>query len=97
MSQVLELVEGYSTRKPETKRFRLMTLEEAKNISSGSTQYARDSMGKWKRVKINGQAKTWKTRPNDVRIPYKYGMYEYGYFEMFDGNWGDYPLLVEVN
>lgn len=27
----------------------------------------------------NGATKTWKTRPGQYRIPYKYGMYEYGY------------------
>jgi hypothetical protein len=27
----------------------------------------------------NGRTTTWKTRPNEYRIPYKYGMYEYGY------------------
>lgn len=27
----------------------------------------------------NGQLKTWKTRPNEFRLPIKYGLYEYSY------------------
>jgi len=26
----------------------------------------------------NGRCQTWKTRPNDFRLPVKHGMYEYG-------------------
>jgi hypothetical protein len=33
------------------------------------------------RVRITGQCKTWKTRPNDFRIPWKYGLYCYGYVD----------------
>jgi hypothetical protein len=29
---------------------------------------------KWSR---NGATQTWKTRPNDFRVPVKYGMYRY--------------------
>lgn len=32
------------------------------------------------RLRVNGAPKLWKTRPNDIRVPYKYGLYEYGYF-----------------
>jgi len=31
------------------------------------------------RVRVNGKVKTWKTRPNDFKIPVKRGLYEYGY------------------
>ncbi len=27
----------------------------------------------------NGKTKTWKTRPNEFKIPVKYGLYEYFY------------------
>ena len=30
------------------------------------------------RVRRNGKTQTWKTRPNDFRIPIKCGLYEYG-------------------
>ncbi len=29
------------------------------------------------RVRRNGKTQTWKTRPNEFRIPVKYGLYEY--------------------
>lgn len=31
------------------------------------------------KVHRNGQTKYWKTRPTEFRIPFKYGMYDYGY------------------
>lgn len=34
--------------------------------------------GKVLTVKKNGQVKTWKTRPHDAEVPYKYGLYTYG-------------------
>jgi hypothetical protein len=37
-----------------------------------------DSSGRFPRVKVNGKPQTWKTRPGHVRVPYKYGLYEYG-------------------
>lgn len=30
------------------------------------------------RVRVTGQCKTWKTRPNEFRVPVKYGLYESG-------------------
>ena len=30
----------------------------------------------WRR---NGKTKTWKTRPNEFKIPVKHGLYSYGY------------------
>jgi len=29
------------------------------------------------KVRRNGKTQTWKTRPNEFRIPVKYGLYEY--------------------
>lgn len=31
------------------------------------------------RARRNGKTKTWKTRPDDFRIPCKYGLYQYLY------------------
>jgi len=31
------------------------------------------------KVRRNGKTQTWKTRPNDFKIPVKYGLYEYTY------------------
>lgn len=33
------------------------------------------------KVRRNGRTKYWKTRPNDFRIPVKYGMYTYLYID----------------
>jgi hypothetical protein len=35
----------------------------------------------WRR---NGQTKTWKRSPERFRVPVKYGMYSYGYFDEHD-------------
>ena len=34
---------------------------------------------KVRRFRVSGQVKTWKTRPNDVKVPVKYGMYDNAY------------------
>ena len=31
------------------------------------------------KVRRNGATKTWKTRPNEFKVPVKYGLYEYAY------------------
>lgn len=33
------------------------------------------------RVRVTGKVKTWKTRPDDFRIPVKYGLKTCGYVE----------------
>src|SRR3990167_6766732 len=33
---------------------------------------------RWRR---NGATKTWKTRPDEFRIPIKHGLYDYGYID----------------
>lgn len=38
-----------------------------------------DRTGKRRVWRRNGQTHTWKTRPNDFRIPVKFGLYDYGY------------------
>lgn len=40
-----------------------------RNQKPGATCYV------WRR---NGQTQTWKTRPNDFRVPVKYGLRNYG-------------------
>jgi hypothetical protein len=43
-----------------------------------------NSSGRYPRVRVNGAPKLWKTRPESVRVPYKYGLYEYGYLTESD-------------
>ena len=56
-----------------------------------------NSSGRFPRVRVNGSPKLWKTRPDSVRVPYKYGLYEYGYLTEHDlstGMWyTDRPTL----
>jgi hypothetical protein len=33
------------------------------------------------RARRNGKTQTWKTRPNDFKIPVKYGLYQYFYID----------------
>lgn len=33
------------------------------------------------RWRVNGKPKTWKTRPGEVRVPIKRGLYQYGYLD----------------
>jgi hypothetical protein len=35
--------------------------------------------GKCRHWRRNGQTKTWKTRPDEFKVPVKYGLYAYGY------------------
>lgn len=68
-----------------------LSLEEAKNLKYGNTVYFRkenDSRGALKKVKVNGQVKTWKRNTERVQIPWKYGLYDYGYItELYLDDW----------
>jgi len=36
------------------------------------------------KVRRNGKTQVWKTRPNDFKIPVKYGLHEYGYINQYN-------------
>lgn len=59
----------------------MITFEQAKTLSSvwviATNPHKKNKVCQLRR---NGAPKLWKTRPNDIRVPYKYGLYEYGYF-----------------
>lgn len=40
--------------------------------------------GKLITLKINGKPKRWKRQPNRIKIPVKYGLYEFGYLTEHD-------------
>jgi hypothetical protein len=42
-------------------------------------RWARNADGTPERWRINGKVQTWKTRPEDFKVPVKYGLYSYGY------------------
>ncbi len=69
-------------RTPKQYTFTALTVESAKTLKSGAKLYNvkyRNADGSPMRIRVNGAVKIWKTRPNDFRIPFKYGMYDYGY------------------
>ena len=63
--------------------YRVLTLEEKKKLNWGHV-YIKADCGHFLIVKVNGAAKTWKRNPKKVMIPYKYGMYEFGYITESD-------------
>lgn len=40
---------------------------------------------KVRKFRVSGKPKTWKTRPGDVKVPIKYGLYENAYVGTVDG------------
>ena len=60
-------------------KFKVLSLEEKKNLNTGSHVYIKGNCGCFLRVTINGTPKTWKRQLGKVKVPYKYGLYEYGY------------------
>lgn len=69
------LKDGYSRAKnPETRRFRNMTPAEALT-QTGEMYFSGPGFQTFRRCRVNGAPKTWKTRDN-VELPVKYGMCE---------------------
>ena len=40
---------------------------------------------KVREFRVSGAPKTWKTRPNDIKVPIKYGLYDHAYIGTIDG------------
>jgi hypothetical protein len=38
------------------------------------------------RCRVNGKCKTWKTRPDEFRLPVKYGLYQYFYIDQHNAD-----------
>jgi hypothetical protein len=47
---------------------------------------AKDSRGAPVRCRVNGQCKTWKTRPEDFQLPVKYGLRQCFYIDARNAN-----------
>jgi hypothetical protein len=75
-----------------------MTIEEFKELhgSFPVRAFAGKASGKVFEARTNGKPKTWKTRPLDVSVPCKYGMYEYFTISMVNGEYTDIVPLVEL-
>jgi hypothetical protein len=66
-----------------------LTLEQVKNLSYGDRVYFVQMYKpvegtKVREFRVSGKPKTWKTRPNDVKVPVKYGLYENAYIGTVD-------------
>lgn len=70
-----------------------LTLERAKRLRYGQTLYHRiyrNADGSPQRWRVNGKPRTWVTRPDEVVIPVKRGLYEYAHVNEHDLD--DYAL-----
>ena len=59
-----------------------ITLEQAKALTIGTVlkhTINKNADGTPQRWRVNGKVKTWKTRPAEVKIPIKHGLYAYDY------------------
>jgi len=62
----------------------MIALKQAKALTRGQIVYHmtnRNADGSPQRWRVNGMVKAWKTRPDEVRIPVKYGLYRYDYID----------------
>ena len=68
----------------------MITLEQAKNLKWRQEIYHnhyRQNGGKTPETwRVNGQVKTWKTRPNEVKVPIKHSLYSFSYLTHNDLN-----------
>ena len=61
-------------KNPESVEYEVLTFAECKALSGHA--YILDRQGKIANVKITS-VKTWKTRPNEIEVHCKFGLYEY--------------------
>ena len=60
----------------------MITLEQAKSLKFGDILYStlhKNADGTPQRWRVNGVVKVWKTRPDEVKVPVKRGLYSYDY------------------
>lgn len=89
---------GYDRNKNKvSKRFRFMTIGEARNLKYGDTVSFIDKNGLYRNCKVNGKPRTWKREPERILVPVKYGLYEYAALEKSGPDSMNFePLLVEI-
>lgn len=62
----------------------MITIEQAKTLGYGDMIHhvtEKNADGTPARARVNGAVKFWKTRPTEFRIPWKHGLYTYGYVD----------------
>lgn len=83
LTETLERLESLTLDPSEDpKTDQSLTLDLARDLSLGDIVYSlyyRNADQTPQRYRINGKVKTWKTRPEDIKIPVKRGLYEFGY------------------
>lgn len=60
----------------------MVSIKDAKKLKHGQTIYHKtmtNADGTPMRARVTGKVKTWKTRPQEVQVPLKHGMYDTGY------------------
>lgn len=59
--------------------YKQLTITKAKELTTRQLVYFKhedDTMQRWR---VNGKVKLWKTRPTEIKIPLKHGLYTHGY------------------
>ena len=73
----------------------MLTIEDAKRLTPGTTLYHLTAkMADRKtpaRARVNGKPQTWKTRPNEVKVPMKHGLRDT--FYITESNLSDWTLF----
>ena len=80
-------------KNPTMLSYREATVDEYRNASGHVKILTRQ--GTIANAKVNGKPQTWKTR-NDVRVPLKYGMYEFFDAWVHDGK-SDGVIVVVID
>lgn len=55
-----------------------MTVDEVKNLRCQAV-FELVGLGHYKKWRVNGKVRTYKTRPGRVKLPIKHGLWEYSY------------------
>jgi len=69
------------------KEEKMITLEQAKNLKHGDILHHieyKNADGSPVRLRVTGKVKTWKSNPNRIVVPLKYGYKSYGYLSNED-------------
>lgn len=69
-------------RIPMKLKFEHYNREDVLSIVAESYILCLDNNSFVREVKINGRIKTWKRDPDRIEVSYKYGLYEYGKFNL---------------
>lgn len=58
-----------------------INIEAVKSASVFLSRVRMNADGSPQRWRVNGKIRTWKTRPNEFRVPVKRGLWEFGYID----------------